>query len=105
MVRKRDPLWDAWVAEWGEPQTADERGRINAALKQLRDINATPEQITRALRAYDEQFNAVRSPQGVTGNWTVLTSSPSRQRWGRQETCQHGVSFFERCEKCIREGE
>ena len=106
-VRQRDLLYDAWVEIWGEPQTKTERGRVNKALKELRDIGATPEQVRLVLRRYDREFSGcTRSPQGVTGNWTLLSSSAALRDMTRRgeslaDTCSHGVSFFERCEACI----
>ena len=103
MPRKgeRDALWDAWVAQWGEPVTDDERGRINLALKQLRGV-ATPEDVTRALRLYLEQSNpAFRNPQSVTANWSQLATKPKPRV--QSTACHHGVSFFERCPKCVEE--
>lgn len=107
---ERDPLYDAWVETWGEPQTRDERGRVNAALKQLREIDATPDQVRQALRRYDREFQGcTRSPQGVTGNWSLLCRPSSffrdvsRRGESVAETCAHGVSFFERCPKCVEE--
>ena len=39
-ARPRDLLYDAWVETWGEPVTATERGRLNKALKELREMCA-----------------------------------------------------------------
>lgn len=100
--RKPDPLWNAWVRTWGEPETANQRGRINDALGQLRAISATPEQVERALRSYDRLFaGCTRSPQGVTGNWTELLRLSKQPGPRKQDTCSHGVSFFERCQECV----
>ena len=107
-TRPRDELWDAWVETWGEPQTKTERGRLNRAIKELREIDATPDQVRQALRRYDREFQGcTRSPQGVTGNWTLLNKPSSfyrdvsRRGESLADTCSHGVSFFERCEECV----
>ena len=100
-TRPRDHLWDAWVAQWGEPVTADERGRINRALKELREV-ATPEDVTRALKTYLEcTLPQYRSPQSVTANWSQLATKPKPRV--QSTACHHGVSFFERCPKCVEE--
>lgn len=103
IVRKlhpRDELWDAWAEVWGEPQTKTERARVNAALKELRAISATADDVRRALTNYGREFpGIVPSPQGVTGNWTLLTAR-AKPAEARTSTCQHGVSFFERCPEC-----
>jgi hypothetical protein len=101
--RPRDELYDAWVETWGQPATDTERGRLNRALKELRKIDATPEQVRTVLRRYDQEFNCTRSPQGVTGNWTQLLNGAMRRETARrgESLCPHGISFFERCQKCI----
>ena len=43
--RPRDEIWDALEAEFGAVRTKDERGRRNAAVRQLREAEATPEEI------------------------------------------------------------
>jgi hypothetical protein len=104
MTRPRDPLWDAWVDTWGEPQTATERGRVNRALKELREIDATPEQVRLVLRRYDREFQGcTRSPQGVTGNWTLLLNSRALREISRngETLCPHGIGFFDRCQQCV----
>lgn len=106
-TRTRDLLYDAWVETWGEPQTRTERGRLNRALKELREIDATPDQVRRVLRRYDHEFSGcARSPQGVTGNWTLLLNSAALRDMTRrgESLCPHGVSFFDRCAKCVEEG-
>lgn len=104
-TRPRDLLYDAWVETWGEPQTSSERGRLNRALKELREIDATPEQVRHALDAYPKLFPGMtRSPQGVTGNWTALLARrPPPARSAGPETCQHGVSFWNRCARCLED--
>lgn len=103
-TRARDLLYDAWVEVWGEPVTATERGRLNKALKELREIDATPDQLRQVLRRYDREFNGcTRSPQGVTGNWTLLLNSAALREVSRQgeSLCPHGIHYMERCQECI----
>lgn len=73
----RDELWDALVAELGEPATASERGRRNKALKELRAIDATADEVRRRCRAYRRLYpTATLTPQALTGNWSSLTAPP-----------------------------
>lgn len=44
-TREPDPLWDELARHFGDARTKDERARRNAAVKQLRDAEATPEEI------------------------------------------------------------
>lgn len=45
MPQPRDPLWDALTEHFGEPRTPQERSRRNRAVKELREAEATPEEI------------------------------------------------------------
>ena len=45
MDRPRDEIWDALTDRFGEVRTPNERNRRNAAVKQLREAQATPEEI------------------------------------------------------------
>jgi hypothetical protein len=99
--RPRDLLYDAWVEVWGEPQTTSERGRLNRALKELREIGASPAEVRRVLASYDREFrNVPRSPQGVTRNWSALLAATLRRSTQVRDVCHHGVSFFVRCPEC-----
>lgn len=55
--RQRDPIWDALTEHFGEARTKDERGRRNAAVKQLRDAQATPEEIAITIDYCKRHFN------------------------------------------------
>lgn len=43
--RERDHIWDALTEHFGPVRTRDERSRRNAAVKQLREAEATAEEI------------------------------------------------------------
>lgn len=76
--RPTDPLWEALVAELGEPATKSERGRFNAALKELREIQATPDDVRRRCRAYRRQWpNVTLTPQALVSNWTRFAPPPA----------------------------
>lgn len=65
--------------------TANERGRINKAAKQLRDIDATPEQVEAAAKAYRAKYPTVPcTPLALVSNWTTL--QPAKRRKGYQDT-------------------
>jgi len=40
-----DPVWDVLTEAFGEARTKSERGRRNAAVRELRDAEVTPEEI------------------------------------------------------------
>lgn len=81
--RRRDPLWDALAAEVGEPATRSERGRLNAALAELREIGATAEQIRARCAAYRSRWSVDLTATGLVANWTLLERSPPPKRNGR----------------------
>lgn len=45
MSRPTDELWDALTEHFGEVRTSSERGRRNKAVKELREAEATPEEV------------------------------------------------------------
>jgi hypothetical protein len=47
--RPRDEIWDTLTEHFGEPRTKSERGRRNAAVRELRDAGARPDEIRTAL--------------------------------------------------------
>ena len=78
--RKRDELFEALVEVCGKdlknlPRT--ERGRLNAATKELRESNATPDEVRqRALMYHSKWPGADLTPQALTGNWSSLAVKP-----------------------------
>jgi len=76
--RKKDPLWDTFTAELGEPATKSERGRRNNALKQLREIEATPDQLQSRIRAYRDRWPGIDCTEtAIVANWTLLSLANS----------------------------
>jgi hypothetical protein len=72
-ARPRNPVWDALVDGLGQPQTKSERGRFNRAVKELEDIEATPEDIAQRCSVYRRRWpNITLTPQALTSNWTNL---------------------------------
>ena len=72
------------MLSYGQPQpplTASERGRINKALKEIREIGATPEQIKQKWSAYKAKWPKLGNPSlnALVANWNTLgtqTRSP-----------------------------
>ena len=81
--RPADPLWDAMIAACRiDPTTltGSERGRINKALKELREVGATPTDIERRATAYRKKYpDAAITPTALTGNWSQLTTTTARR--------------------------
>lgn len=83
--RRRDPIFDALVDACGlDPGelTKSARGALNAAVKQLRDVDATPDEIATRGRRYRKQWpDATLTPTALAKNYaqlgTATRSSPS----------------------------
>lgn len=74
--RKRDLVFEAIAEVCGLDRsqlTDTERGRVNKAAKELREINATPEGIHYRAREFVERWPGMDlTPQALTGNYTLL---------------------------------
>lgn len=73
---RKDDLWDALVAELGIDQaqiTNPMRGVLNRALKDLRAVNATPDQIAPKCAAYRRQMpHAQLTAPALVKHWASL---------------------------------
>lgn len=58
--------------DWKGVMTKDERGRLNKAVKQLKDINATPEEIQLRAKNFVLAYGFHPQPQSITTMWTKL---------------------------------
>ena len=73
--RREDPLWELLTAELGEPQTRSERGRRNKALKELRDVGATADEVRLRIAAYRRRWPEIElTATGLAANWSLLGS-------------------------------
>lgn len=92
--RKPDLLWDAMVEACGintATLTKNERGRINEALKQLREVSATPDDIRRKAAAYRKTWPDVSlTPTALVSHWSTLESKPGRVS---KPKCECGQPF------------
>lgn len=87
--RPRDELWDCVVDVFGytEQLTSLERGRTNKALKALREVGATPEEIRLRAASYRKQYPDVAfTPLALASNWSQLES---QRRDRTVERCRH----------------
>jgi hypothetical protein len=75
-ARARDPIFDALIECWKlDPAelTKTERGRLNKAAKELRDIGADPADISRRRDVYRLRYpNAADTPLAVVSRWAEL---------------------------------
>lgn len=89
--RARNPLWDsvAEVCGWtGRTLTRSEQGRIAKAVKELREVDATPEDVVARARKYRKEWPEVElTPQALVANWNRFAAKGFVQ--GRP-TCKCG---------------
>ena len=75
---KRDMIFETLAEvcgyDWKGVMTKDERGRLNKAVKQLKDINATPEEIQLRAKNFVLAYGFHPQPQSITSMWTKLKS-------------------------------
>jgi hypothetical protein len=76
-ARTADLLWEALVRSIGRsPQTEIERKRWNAALKELRDAEATPDDVEARAAAYRREWPEVElTPHGLAANWSRFSDN------------------------------
>lgn len=55
--------------------TKDERGRLNKAVKQLKEIKATPEEITLRAKNFVFAYGFHPQPQSITSMWSKLATN------------------------------
>jgi len=82
---RRDELFEAVIEScYGRPYaevqlTRAERGRVNAAVKQLREIGATPDDVRRKAALYAVRWPHVDlTPTALVANWHKLDHPPAR---------------------------
>jgi len=61
--------------DWKGVMTKDERGRLNKAVKQLKDIDATPEDIQLRAKNFVMAYGFHPQPQSITSMWTKLQTN------------------------------
>lgn len=102
-ARPRDELWDTVVDVFGynDKMTSLERGRINKALKSLREVSATPEEIRRRAAMYRKQFPDVAfTPLALASNWSQLTPEKRRDVVDRCRHCSQPMASHDQ-ELCV----
>lgn len=78
--RKRDVIWDALVAAgWPSPLTRGERGRMNAAVRQLREAGATPQQVAARSAALRRKDWADMTVMALVMHWSALGQEEAKQ--------------------------
>ena len=87
---KRDEIFEAMCSvcgiDWEGGITTDQRGRVNAAVKQLRDLygeaeTAVPGMIFERAEAWAVVYPDISlTPQGLTGMWSSILNSAEQMK-------------------------
>jgi hypothetical protein len=89
--RPRNELWDAVVdvCGWtGRTLTRSEQGRVAKAVKELKEVDARPEDVTARARKYRKEWPDVElTPQALVANWNRFAAKGDVQG---QPTCKCG---------------
>ena len=76
---KRDLIFETLAEvcgyDWKGVMTKDERGRLNKAVKQLKDIEATPQEIEFRAKNFVMAYGFHPQPQSITSMWTKLKTN------------------------------
>ena len=88
--RKPDPLWDTMLSVCGiDPPTLTRtaRGQVNKALKELREIGATPSDLEAKAAAYRKTWPGMSlTPTALVKHWAQLATKADT----RKRTCECG---------------
>jgi len=92
-VKKKDGLFEAVASECGislTGMTRSARGQLNKAVKELREIEATEEQVKAKAKAYRQQYpNATLTPTALVKHWSSFAEAEKKaQRKSVWETYQ-----------------
>jgi hypothetical protein len=82
--RPVDELFDAMTGECGiDPKllTPSGRGPVNAALKQVREVGATPSEIHRRAHAYRSRYRVPLTPMALAKHWASLGAEETVERF------------------------
>ena len=82
-ARARDELFEKVVGVCGHDVaslTKSERGRINRAVKEIREAGGTPERVDDAVRAWRQRYpDAVLTPTALSAHWSTLAAGVPRR--------------------------
>lgn len=76
-ARERDEIFETVCEvvgiDWSDPMTKSQRGSINRAVKELREIDASPDQVRRVALAYRLRWPDIDlTPNAITKHWNLV---------------------------------
>lgn len=89
-TRKRDLLFEEMCnglgVDWKEA-TKGELGKINGAVKQLRDKNVTPEELKNVIQHYKDNWKVNISAPAIANNWSKLKTELKENEPVKKHDC------------------
>jgi hypothetical protein len=96
--RKTDTLFETVAKVCGISTTnltRSSRGQLNKAVKELRDIDATDEQVHDTAKAYRQQYpNATLTPLALVKHWSSFKQTTGPPRASIWETYQPPKDYY-----------
>jgi hypothetical protein len=89
-TRKRDLLFEEMCIGLGidwKNAPKGETGRVNAALKDLRPLNVTPEQLREVIEHYKKNWKVAISATAISNNWTKLLNEMKENEPVKKHDC------------------
>ena len=89
--RKRDLLFEEMCNGLGidwKNAPKGETGRVNAALKDLRPLNITPEELRDVIEHYKKNWKVAISATAISNNWTKLLNEMKEAAPVKQHNCE-----------------
>lgn len=84
VTRKKDTLFETVARVCGISTTTltrSSRGQLNAALKELREVNATEAEVEAKAKAYRKQYpNATLTPSALVKHWSSFAEAEKKQQ-------------------------
>lgn len=83
--RPRNVLWDSVIEAcgWnGQPLTKSQQGRTAAAVKELNEVNATPEQVKQRAANYRKKYPGMDvTPTALAANWASIAGTGNGRKF------------------------
>ena len=90
--RSANPLWDVLVEMFYQPATADERKLFGRVARELREVNATPDEVRARVRQHAKtQSHWDLTPRALVTHWSELGTEASKHGNGTTESARRAA--------------
>ena len=76
-ARQRNELWDALTEEcgWTDKLTKSQQGRVAAAVKELKEVDATADEVRKRAANYRRKYPGMDvTPTAIAANWSAIAT-------------------------------